>query len=456
MKKIQVFDQLLGSVKSNCPGLISEEVQAQMKQQFNDAITDIQSQAKADGVEEGQKAGFQAGYEEGKRIAAEKAKAELDKIIEKCDEQAVQKMQNILSILDETNTQKLEEIYQLLQSVKEQSQKDLAEMDADYAEKLQNVADQMNDSKEIALQAQDEDYAEKLETAITAKDEADAEKLQNYADLIDRKHAEQLEEAVNALDKHHALILEQVVQQIDESNSKKLEQVVNLIKESANKRMKKMQLIYEDKLKAEKDKKLDILAESVEKYINYALEQHLPMKQLVSEAKFKTQQQTLEKITDYLKANSIIQESKENVFQDYEKEINDAKSINNKLISEKIELTDKLNRQEAQIVLEQKLKKSTPAQAKFLREYFKNAKSPRIIEESIEDAKASFQKIQSEKRAKLRESLNSKVSTKPSSVVTESTEVKESSKKIAEVKSINNQQPQNIAEYYASYFVKKQ
>lgn len=190
--------------------------------------------------------------------------------------------------------------------------------------------------------------------------------------------------------------------------------------------MKKMETIYEEKLKAEKEAKVDILAESVEKYINYALEQHIPKKELVSEQKYNTALKTLDKISNYLKVNGIIQESKEEVFNDYEKQLAEAKSAANKLIGEKIELADKLNKKEAQLVLESKLTHCTPAEAKFLRNYFAKATSPRIIEESIEDAKASFRKYQAEKRAALQASL--KTSKKPSAIVTEAKTVQPTSK----------------------------
>lgn len=457
-KKIEVFQKLMESVKKNCPGLISEDVENQMTQEFDSAISGIEDAAKA----QGQKDGFEAGYAEGKRIAGEKAQADLQKIIDQCDQEAVEKVQQILELIDCDNTAKLEQIYQMLQDAQAETDVALQAQDEEYAQKLEEVYTAKDEADAAKLEqvatAMDADYAAKLEEALNAKDEADAAKLQTYAEAVDKKHAQQIEEAVKAIDKKHALVMEQVIKEVDENNAKKLEEAIKIVKESANKRMQKMQTIYEEKIKAEKDKKVDILAESVEKYLNYALESHLPKKQLVSEQKYAAAVKTLGKITDYLKVNSIIQESKEEVFSDYEKQLANAKSEQNKLISEKIELTDRLNKKEAQVVLESAIKQSTPAQAKFLREYFKHANSPRIIEESIEDARASFRRIQSEKRAKLQAGLKGSVSNKPSSVVTQaktirpttlkSTEVKESPKTITE-------QTNDIAQFYANYLKRK-
>jgi len=50
------------------------------------------------------------------------------------------------------------------------------------------------------------------------------------------------------------------------------------------------------------------------------------MKSLISEQKYNTAVNTLNKITDYLKVNHIVQESKEEVLSDYEKQLANAKS----------------------------------------------------------------------------------------------------------------------------------
>ena len=89
------------------------------------------------------------------------------------------------------------------------------------------------------------------------------------------------------------------------------------------------------------------------------------------------------------------------------------------LKNEKIELTSQLNKKEAQLVLEEVCKKCAPGEARYLKTYFKNAASPKIIEESIEDVRASYKKVQSERRAKLQSEVKHVSSTTPSSVVTE-------------------------------------
>jgi succinylarginine dihydrolase len=175
------------------------------------------------------------------------------------------------------------------------------------------------------LEAMDADHADKLnqvqdfyQNKLAEKDAADAAMLKQYAEAVDKDHTKRLKTIFEAVSNDHA---------------KKLNEAVDFVAER------------------ERNKKVDVLAESVEKYLNYALEQHLPKKQLVSEQKYQVATKALDKITDYLKVNGIIQESKDGIFKDYENQINSAKEKTEKLISENAKLNRKLQRKEAQMVL---------------------------------------------------------------------------------------------------------
>lgn len=453
-KKLEIFQKLLSSVKANCPGLITEDIENQFNQEFDDAISSVQNDAYQSGLEQGQKDGFQEGYEEAKRIADENLKVETDKIIAQCDEQAVQKITEILQAVDDANTEKLDVVYSMVKEY----QAELEAMDADHAEKLGEVQDYY----EGQLAAQDADAANKLQTYAEAVDRkhakqlkvlfesvsADhAKKLNECVDFIDKKHAKQLKMVMEAVDKDHAKKLHQIVESINNDHAKKLNTLVEAIdKDHSHKLMEAVQ--------HERSKKVDVLAEGVEKYLDYALEQHLPKKDLVSEQKYQVATKALDKITDYLKVNGIIQESKEGIFKDYESQINAAKEKSEKLISENAKLNKKLKMKEAQIVLQEKLKDVTPAQAKYLRAKFAKAASPKVIQESIEDARKSFRKEQAAKRAKVQAELRSKrtASTQPSSVVLQN---KEQESKKVQTTAKQNQTPNSIAEFYANYLVNK-
>lgn len=400
-KKLEVFQKLLESVKANCPGVITEQIEQQFNQEFDETLQGIEDSAYQDGFTKGQDAGFKDGYAQAKRIADEQLKAETDKIVAQCDEEAVQKITEILQAIDEQHTEQLEVVHSMIKEY----QAELEAQDADHADKLNQVQ---------------EFYLDKL----NQKDQQDAAMLQQYAEAVDKDHTKKLR-----------TIFEQVCQ--DHAN--KLNECVDFV----NKKNEKL-------LNEERSKKLDLLSESVEKYLNYALEQHLPKKQLVSEQKYQIAMKTLDKFKDYLNVNSIIQESKDGIFTDYEKQINKAKQKTEKLISENARLSRKLQRKEAQMVLEEKLKDCTPAEAEYLRKQFRFAASPKVIEESIEDARKSFKKMQAEKRAKVQADFRkSGKSTQPSSVVLQSKE-KESKKQTTAT-----QQTGGIAEFYANYLKRK-
>lgn len=450
-KKLEIFQKLLSSVKANCPGLITEDIENQFNQEFDDAITSVQNDAYQSGLEQGQKDGFQEGYEEAKRIADENLKAETDKIIAQCDEEAVQKITEILQAVDEANTEKLEVVHSMVKEY----EAELEAMDQDHAEKLGEVQNYY----EGQLAAQDADAANKLQMYAEAVDRKHAKQLKTIFEAVSADHAAKLNECVDFIDKKHAKQLKTLCESIDKAHAKKLKTIVEAIN---NDHAKKLQLLVEsidedhtkklqECVKHEHDKKVEILSESIEKYLNYALEKNLPKKDLIAEQKYNVALKTLDKMKDYLKVNGIIQESKDGIFTDYENQITAAKEKSEKLISENAKLNKKIKMQEAQLVLQEKLKGCTPAQAKYLRAKFAKAASPKVIQESIEDARKSFKKLQAEKRAKVQAELRAKrsASTQPSSVVLQSKE-KESKKQTTAPKSTDN-----IAEYYANYLKQK-
>lgn len=438
------FKNLLESVRKSNPDLITEQQAAELESQFQSEMNQI----KADATAEGQSIGFREGYDEGKRAAADEAKIKLDEVVEKLDAESTQKLTRILEMIDEDHTKKIQEIYEKLS----------AEKDA---------------AVNTALAQQDAEYATKFETAINAIDTKHSNMLTEAVEAVDKAHSEKLVNLYKALDKKHAKMITEAVNTVDAANAKKLEKIANIYKENQRaavklvseevatrfrNKLKKKELLYESKLKEkeqelvnEQNRKLSLLAESVEKYLNYALEQNIPRKQLISEAKYNAALKTIEKVTDVLKVNAIVQESKDGIFADYESKIATEKEAQQKLINENIQLKAKLDKQEAQLVLEEKCKECTPSEAKFIKAYFKGAKSPAIIEESINEARSAYKKLQSERRQTLIEESSKKVSKSPDTVVTESKKEtkKESPKKIISEQK-QEQKPVDVVDIYSS------
>jgi hypothetical protein len=53
-KKLEVFQKLINSIKANCPGVITEDVEQQFNQEYETALNDIETSAYQDGFEKGQ------------------------------------------------------------------------------------------------------------------------------------------------------------------------------------------------------------------------------------------------------------------------------------------------------------------------------------------------------------------------------------------------------------------
>lgn len=358
---MQGFKKLLESVRSINPDLISEEAANQMLGEYESGINQI----KSDALAEGQALGFKEGYDEGKRIASDEAKKAMDALTEQLDQEATEKLKSVLDMLSEQHAEKLQEVYDMLKAnyvPKEEYDK----LDSDSADKLKEVYECACKKAEAEKEAAVQDAEDKMNI-----------KMESREKFLSKKH------------KASKLLLESKLAKATEA------------------------------LNIEKERKLGILSEQVEKYLNYALAEKIPTKQLISEQKYQASQKALEKITSILKINNIIQESKDGVFSDYENTIKSQKEATNKLLIENASLKSQLNKQEAKLLLEEKLRKCVPAEASFLRNYFKNADSKQIIEEQIEDARAVYKRLYDEKRKALVAENAKKATVKPSTVVLE-------------------------------------
>ena len=356
---MQGFKKLLESVRSINPDLISEEAATQMLGEYESGINQI----KSDALAEGQALGFKEGYDEGKRIAADEAKKSMDALTEQLDQEATEKLKSVLDMLTEQHAEKLQEVYDML---KEQyvPKAEFDQLDADSAQKLQEVYESCCKKAEAEKEAAVKETTDKMNLKMEEREKFLAKKHKAVKILLESK----ISEATKALAE-------------------------------------------------EKERKTEILAEQVEKYINYALADKIPVKQLISEQKYQASQKAIEKITGILKINNILQESKDGIFMDYENTIKNQKEETNKLLVENASLKSQINKQEAKLLLEEKLRKCVPAEASFLRNYFKSADSKQIIEEQIEEARAVYKRLYDEKRKALVAENAKKVSVKPSTVV---------------------------------------
>ena len=330
---MKVFQTLLDTVRKSCPDVITEEMAVDMLQEFEDGMNQI----KADALNDGKALGYREGYEEGKKVASDQAKASLENALEAHDEEYAKKLSQVIDMLNEQHAEKLEKVYDLLKQ--------------NYVPRQE-----MDD----ALVAQDAEYADKFETAINKLDEVRTSQLDEAVKVvkesISKKHKKELEE----LDAEHVKLLEEAVKAVDSKNAKILQETADILKQRHNNKVKivteEISAKYKKEIESiktesaetisglqkelqdEKDRKLNIIAESIEKYLNYALEERLPTKQLICEQKYRANAKALDRIVDILSVNKIVQESKDNFMAEYESKLNKVKEDQQKTINENIEL----------------------------------------------------------------------------------------------------------------------
>ena len=389
------FEKLLTTVRN--ANLISEEDATAMLADYNKTQEENLSKA----VDAASGSAFKEGYEQGFNNAKQQADAEtkkaLDELLKKCDEEASTKLQAVIETLNKEHSDKLQEVYDILKA---------------------------NTVPLNEVQAMDDDHAKKFVEAIEAKDADCTKKLKIACEAIQKKANKYIAER--------------------EKFNKNKFIAYKLATESKINAINTL-------LKSEKAHKLNVLTESVEKYLNYALQNAIPSKTIISEAKYNASQKTIEKISSILKINSILQESKDGIFKDYENQIQEAKDQSNKLLNENINLKHDLETKEAKLLLESKITNCTPAEASFLRSFFSKATSPKIIEEQIDDARNAFKRLHNEKHQNI--VTNTKSTLSATSLVSESKAVKknEPSKKVVteSVENTKSKTIQSINEIYA-------
>jgi acetolactate synthase small subunit len=262
------------------------------------------------------------------------------------------------------------------------------------------------------------------ESILAAQDEESADKLANLYENICENHANKLEKVVELLNKRNeqktAEEVKLACESVEEENLSKLEELAD----EFDKKLKQVQDECDKELEAEKARKVEILAESVERYLSYACSKHIPTKKLIAEHKYNTAMKSLNKVIDVLKVNNIIQESKDEFFEDINKQLEEAKEKQNQLINESIELKSQLASKKCSLLLEKTYAKCAPAEVMFIKNYFKNVNPDNICEESIKEARIAYKKLYTEKREGLKKDLNN--SKAPSSIISESSYKEES------------------------------
>ena len=293
----------------------------------------------------------------------------------------MEKFLEILAKLDPDKTLISEEARKELCDLMESKEKAIKE--EAYAKALNLVS--------AKLDTKDVESKKLLEEEITKLNEAHGKEL---ADL-DTSHANLLQKLFDALDNAHAEKLETLTDSIDEDHAKKLTQVAEAIDEDHSKKLQKLQTIYENAQVSEK------IVDGVSDYLDVYLEKVVPQPQLVNEAKLERLDNFYNSVREMALVNDdyVQTEIKEAVLDAKQQLEKKDKEIDN-LMLEKVELSKKIKRNEAETLLDDKCKDRSPKATAYLKTFFCES-TKEEIEEKFDEALAAFDKDEAATRQKL-------------------------------------------------------
>jgi hypothetical protein len=232
-----------------------------------------------------------------------------------------------------------------------------------------------------------EEHEAKIKTELEKQNSELTVKAKTLVESIDKKHVAKLEKFIEVNDKVKTEKLRKAIKKIDESNTTKLEMIVGKCKTK----------IEELKKMAVSDK----IVESVDGFLNEYIKEVLPAPAVVNEAKLNR----LEKM--YGQMREIVMVNDETFQTEVKEAILDAKKIIEEkegeidgLMFEKISLKKKLNKIEAERLLENKTQSLSPKTKAYLEVCFKDA-DVKEIEERFDEAVKAFKDEESKRRTKI-------------------------------------------------------
>lgn len=201
----------------------------------------------------------------------------------------------------------------------------------EYEQKLKELEQRIDEDHAVALDMVlkriDEDYSEQLDGLMEIVESTSIEKVKEVVDVIKNKHTKDINTLKESLDEEYTKELEQLMEQVDEHVVYQLNRVNDKHKSDIN-------LMIENKDK-EYSKKISLLEENLR-------DNHLNL--------------IVEKVSDFLDKN--LNKSFERVNRESEQKTELCLTLENKV-----------SQLEAELLLERKLSKMTPAKAAYVKNY---------------------------------------------------------------------------------------
>ena len=282
-------------------------------------------------------------------------------------------------------------------------------------ELIQSFEDKISEVKtkafEDSVETIDEDHSQKLQEVITIMESMDtnhASKLEEIVESIDDDHTSKLGKLIESIDDDHSVKFKHTLEVIDEEHATKMQEVMDKVDEEHTSKLQEVIKLYEDKENKS-------ITEDVSEYLDTYLEDVKPKSGLVNEARLNKLETTFEDLRKVLMVNDEYVQTEvseaildaHNIIEEKEKEINRLMlervetNKNVKMIEESSQ--QKVEKLEAGVILESKMKGCSPKLQAYLELCFESA-GKEEIEEKFNEAVEAFKTTEKEKREAIIES----------------------------------------------------
>lgn len=269
--------------------------------------------------------------------------------------------------------------------------------------------------KEASKDILTEDVLKEIETAFDAAVEARA--------------VLHVEKALIEQDADYANKLEKLIEAIDTDHTKKLQKVVEALDTDRAQKLKKIVKKYETALVKEAGNFKSTLVDQISNYLDLYLEEKLPLAEIQEAVNNKRANNVLDEIRNMLSVDmALAQDSIKDAVVDGKNRLDEAATQLEDTKKQITELTEKLSKTQAELVLEQKVAKLGEEERVYMKKML-GGKSSKFITENFDYTLGLYSKSEEDRLAGLKtEAITETIATKvdrpvvEESVETETTE----------------------------------
>lgn len=241
--------------------------------------------------------------------------------------------------------------------------------------------------KEAAPDTQWDDVATFVESEIKEREESLATETAKY-----KTELETTKTLLEKMDTEHAEKMKTIVEKLDNSYAKKLQEAINTLK----------------------DKNDMNLARKISDYLDATLEESIPEKIVVDYHELRKLQKLFENLrTQLLVTDEFVQKEVREAVMEAKSMMESKDKQINELLVEKVTMKKMIGKNEAEALLESKVKNMPVKKVAYLNTFFKNADKAKIESKFNEACEAFDRQEKSERQKLVNESKNSGIKVTP-------------------------------------------